>query len=261
MVLLRIHIPSYQEENGGSSVLDSDSDFSSSAIALNLSNFKKISSSIRVPLMEWRILLPSSRRAVDIKDHLFSPNSKIELFLFNSNNCISNVKKGSSQDEGNFTVFFHFKNSEIGRKISRDSFAYTEYGIRLMLAPILAKALQEKVLLKLHGMRKLPSSLSFGRTLFWIIAELSSLRKAAEIIVIAKLGVGTTTRSAAHMGSSSIGSIGIKSFLMLFGITTVLIDVNAAQSKLVPLENFNENYSNCLRLLVKLQLSVQSYYC
>ncbi|GJS94052.1 putative ribonuclease H-like domain-containing protein [Tanacetum coccineum] len=57
------------------------------------------------------------------------------------------------------------------------------------------------------------------------------------------------------------GYPGIKSFLMLFGITTVLIDVNAAQSKLVLLENFNENYSKCLRLLVKLQLSVQSYYC
>ncbi|GJU85911.1 ribonuclease H-like domain-containing protein [Tanacetum coccineum] len=38
---------------------------------------------------------------------------------------------------------------------------------------------------------------------------------------------------------------------MLFGITTVLIDVNAAQSKLVLLENFNENYSKCLRLLYK----------
>ncbi|GKA09378.1 hypothetical protein Tco_0688709 [Tanacetum coccineum] len=58
-----------------------------------------------------------------------------------------------------------------------------------------------------------------------------------------------------------IETVRIKSFLMLFGITTVLIDVNAAQSKLVLLENFNENYSKCLRLLVKLQLSVQSYYC
>ncbi|GJY08916.1 putative reverse transcriptase domain-containing protein [Tanacetum coccineum] len=42
--------------------------------------------------------------------------------------------------------------------------------------------------------------------------------------------------------------VGIKSFLMLFGITTFLIDVNDAQSKLVLLENFNENYSKCLRL-------------
>ncbi|GJY33934.1 putative reverse transcriptase domain-containing protein [Tanacetum coccineum] len=39
------------------------------------------------------------------------------------------------------------------------------------------------------------------------------------------------------------------SFLVLFGITTVLIDVNAAQSKLVLLENFKEDYSECLRLL------------
>ncbi|GJW36369.1 ribonuclease H-like domain-containing protein [Tanacetum coccineum] len=41
------------------------------------------------------------------------------------------------------------------------------------------------------------------------------------------------------------------SFLMLFGVTAALIDVNAAQSKLVLLENFNENYSKCLRLLLK----------
>ncbi|GJR15577.1 hypothetical protein Tco_0798229 [Tanacetum coccineum] len=53
----------------------------------------------------------------------------------------------------------------------------------------------------------------------------------------------------------------IKSLLNAASITAALIDVNAAQSKLVLLENFNENYSMCLRLLVKLQLSVQSYYC
>ncbi|GJY14796.1 hypothetical protein Tco_0385218 [Tanacetum coccineum] len=35
-------------------------------------------------------------------------------------------------------------------------------------------------------------------------------------------------------------------------VTAALIDVNAAQSKLVLLENFNEIYSKCLRLLVKL---------
>ncbi|GJW10761.1 hypothetical protein Tco_1576588 [Tanacetum coccineum] len=52
-----------------------------------------------------------------------------------------------------------------------------------MLAPISAKALQEKVL-KLHGIRKHPRSLSFGRTLFWIIGELSSLKKAAEMYSI-----------------------------------------------------------------------------
>ncbi|GJV69794.1 hypothetical protein Tco_1485303 [Tanacetum coccineum] len=47
-----------------------------------------------------------------------------------------------------------------------------------------------------------------------------------------------------------ISNVGIKSFLMLVGITIVLIDINAAQSKLVLLENFNENYSKCLLLLV-----------
>ncbi|GJQ96746.1 hypothetical protein Tco_0007885 [Tanacetum coccineum] len=54
--------------------------------------------------------------------------------------------------------------------------------------------------------------------------------------------------------------VGIKSFLILFRVTATLIDVNAAQSKLVLLENFSENYSKCLRLLVKLQLPIQSYY-
>ncbi|GJT72464.1 ribonuclease H-like domain-containing protein [Tanacetum coccineum] len=45
--------------------------------------------------------------------------------------------------------------------------------------------------------------------------------------------------------------LGLKVFLMLFGVTTPLIDVNAALLKLVLLENFNENYSKCLRLLYK----------
>ncbi|GJZ29564.1 hypothetical protein Tco_0574211, partial [Tanacetum coccineum] len=41
----------------------------------------------------------------------------------------------------------------------------------------------------------------------------------------------------------------IKSLLNAVSITAALINVNAAQSKLVLLENFNENYSKCLRLL------------
>ncbi|GJV88566.1 hypothetical protein Tco_1532504 [Tanacetum coccineum] len=45
--------------------------------------------------------------------------------------------------------------------------------------------------------------------------------------------------------------VGIKSSLMLLGVTAALIYVNVAQSKLVLLENFNENYSKCLRLLVE----------
>ncbi|GJR72267.1 hypothetical protein Tco_0084632, partial [Tanacetum coccineum] len=45
--------------------------------------------------------------------------------------------------------------------------------------------------------------------------------------------------------------IGIKSLLNAASITAALIDVNDTQSKLVLLENFNENYSKCLRLLYK----------
>nr|GEW82695.1 hypothetical protein [Tanacetum cinerariifolium] len=95
---------------------------------------------------------------VDIKDHSFSPNSKIELLVFDLNHCICSVKKRSSQDKRNFTNFFHFENNEIGKKglrVSRDIFAYKEYIMRLMLAQGSAKALHEKALLKLHGIRKL----------------------------------------------------------------------------------------------------------
>nr|GEY65986.1 putative retrotransposon Ty1-copia subclass protein [Tanacetum cinerariifolium] len=56
----------------------------------------------------------------------------------------------------NLTLIF------VGLRVPMESFAYKEYGIRFMLAPRSAKALQEKALLKLHGMRKLPGSPSFG---------------------------------------------------------------------------------------------------
>nr|GEX16473.1 hypothetical protein [Tanacetum cinerariifolium] len=49
-----------------------------------------------------------------------------------------------------------------GLRVLRDNLAYREYGIRLMQAPRSAKALQEKVLLKLHGIRKLPGSSSLA---------------------------------------------------------------------------------------------------
>nr|GEX01799.1 hypothetical protein [Tanacetum cinerariifolium] len=54
----------------------------------------------------------------------------------------------------------------VGLRVLRDNFAYKEYDMRLMLAPRSPKALHEKALLKLHGMRKLPGSPSFGGTLF-----------------------------------------------------------------------------------------------
>nr|GEV52618.1 ribonuclease H-like domain-containing protein [Tanacetum cinerariifolium] len=90
-------------------------------------------------------------------------------------------------DIENYSLSSNSKDNEIDRKglrVSIDSLAYNEYGIRFMLAPRSAKPLQEKVLLKFHGMRKLPGSLSFGGTLFWITAELSSLKKAGEICLI-----------------------------------------------------------------------------
>ncbi|GJX41682.1 kinase-like domain-containing protein [Tanacetum coccineum] len=49
--------------------------------------------------------------------------------------------------------------------------------------------------------------------------------------------------------------VGIKSLLNTVSITAALIDVNAAQSKLVLLENFNENYSKYLRLLYKVNVA------
>ncbi|GJW61621.1 hypothetical protein Tco_0110956 [Tanacetum coccineum] len=133
--------------NGGSSVSDLDSEFSSTVIAINSSNSAKSFSSRMVPSMEWRISLP----LIDVKDHSFSSNSEIELFLFDSNYCIGNVKK----------------------RVSIDNFAYKEYDMRLMLAPRSTKALQEKALLKFHRIMKLPGSPSFGGTLFWSMAELS----------------------------------------------------------------------------------------
>ncbi|GKE74510.1 hypothetical protein Tco_1536551 [Tanacetum coccineum] len=49
------------------------------------------------------------------------------------------------------------------------------------------------------------------------------------------------------------GLLGLKYFLMLFDVTAALIEVNAAQSKLVLLKNFNEDYSKCLRLLMEVK--------
>ncbi|GJS64680.1 hypothetical protein Tco_0679244 [Tanacetum coccineum] len=69
-----------------------------------------------------------------------------------------------------------------------------------MLAPRLAKALREKVLLKLHRIRKLPGSLNFGGTLFWIITELLSLRKAAEICLILCLLLMSYLRNFPYLG-------------------------------------------------------------
>nr|GEW63752.1 hypothetical protein [Tanacetum cinerariifolium] len=161
-----------------------DAEFSTAVVAMNSSNSEKIYSSRRVPSMEW-ILLPSSRRASKYSSKISSITSILKHV------SSFDVKKMSSQDEGNFTVFFYFENTKsagkvnlptstsifsaiptgywndlsanltlilVGLRVSRDRFTYKEYVIRLMLAPRSAKVLQEKVLLKLHGIRKLPGS-------------------------------------------------------------------------------------------------------
>ncbi|GJS77458.1 hypothetical protein Tco_0727339 [Tanacetum coccineum] len=73
----------------------------------------------------------------------------------------STIQKGYCKDRStNLTLIL------VDLKVLKDNFAYKKYGIRLMLAPRSAKALQEKVLLKVHGIRKLSGSLSLGGTLF-----------------------------------------------------------------------------------------------
>nr|GEX32490.1 copia protein [Tanacetum cinerariifolium] len=142
-------------------------------------------------------------RRIDIENHSFSSNSKVKLFLFNTNNCIGSVKKWSSQDLENPAIFFHFENNKIDReglRVSRENLAYNEYDIRLMLAPRSAKVLQEKVLLKLHGIRKLLGSSSLGGTLFWIIAELSSLKKSAKTCLILCLLLISSLRNFPWLG-------------------------------------------------------------
>nr|GEU83357.1 hypothetical protein [Tanacetum cinerariifolium] len=92
-----------------------DSKFSSKVIAMNALNLEKISSSRRVPSMELRILLPSSRRASKSSSKILSITSILKQV------SSLDVKKRSSQDERNFAIFFHFEDNEIGRKGSSSS--------------------------------------------------------------------------------------------------------------------------------------------
>nr|GEV04341.1 zinc finger, CCHC-type [Tanacetum cinerariifolium] len=86
-----------------------------------LNDLLALDSIVRFDLGDQRLeqtatFLISTNSKVNIKDHSFSPNSEIELLLFDSNCCVGSVKKRYSHDKGNFTIFFHFKNNEIGRK-------------------------------------------------------------------------------------------------------------------------------------------------
>ncbi|GJZ34477.1 hypothetical protein Tco_0580294, partial [Tanacetum coccineum] len=183
-----------------------DSEFSLAVIAMNSSNSEKISSSrgflqwngrfcslqsilkiicsVPTPRLICLRLTRITASTVQRKGHpkmmgtlLSSSISRItksagKVNLPTSMSIFSAIPIGYWNDlSANLTLIL------VGLRVSRDNFAYKEYGIRLMLAPRSAKALQEKILLKLHGIRKLPGSLSFGGTLFWIIAELHRLGK------------------------------------------------------------------------------------
>nr|GFC04915.1 hypothetical protein [Tanacetum cinerariifolium] len=161
--------------NGDSSVSDSDSEFSSAVIAMNSSNLAKSFSSRMVPLMEWRISLPSSRRALKTSSKISSMTSilkhvspfekglpKIRGTLLSSS--ISRITKSA----GNVnlptstsifsaipTEYWNDRSAKltiilVGLRVSKNNFAYKEYVMRFILAPRSAKALHEKAFLKLH---------------------------------------------------------------------------------------------------------------
>nr|GEU45250.1 reverse transcriptase domain, reverse transcriptase zinc-binding domain protein [Tanacetum cinerariifolium] len=81
---------------------ESDSEFSSIFIAMNSSNSEKMLSSGRVPSME-----------IDRKGHSFCADSKIELFLFNTNYCVcgfvSHWKRFRNTDLGFCKLFQRFR--------------------------------------------------------------------------------------------------------------------------------------------------------
>nr|GEU58091.1 putative E3 ubiquitin-protein ligase LIN-1 [Tanacetum cinerariifolium] len=67
--------------NGGSLMSDSDSEFSSTVISMNSSNSEKSFSSRMVPLMDWRISLPSSRRASKSSSNISSMTSILKHIM------------------------------------------------------------------------------------------------------------------------------------------------------------------------------------
>ncbi|GJV45701.1 putative ribonuclease H-like domain-containing protein [Tanacetum coccineum] len=88
--------------------------------------------------------------------------------------------------------------------------------------------------------------------------NLGALRATDELIDLRLGDSGTKVSKFSNYATTMLKVsyvLGLKVLLMLFGVTAALIDVNVAQSKLM-LANFNENYSKCLRLLMKLQLPV-----
>ncbi|GJR31448.1 hypothetical protein Tco_1107680 [Tanacetum coccineum] len=119
-------------------VSDSDSEFSSAVIAMNLSNSAKSFSSRMVPLMELKILLPSLRRESKYSSKISSMTSILKHV------SSFDVKKRSSQDKGNFTVFFHFENNEIDSEGEFTNFNEQIFSYSNRILELLSKIAQQK---------------------------------------------------------------------------------------------------------------------
>ncbi|GKD96807.1 hypothetical protein Tco_1380704, partial [Tanacetum coccineum] len=114
-----------------------------------------------IALAVWRKGLPKIRETLLSSSILRITKSEGKVNLPTSTSIFLAIPTGYWNDQlANLTLIL------VGLRVSRDNFAYKEYGMRLMLAPRSARSLHEKSLLKLHGMRKLPGSPSFGGTLF-----------------------------------------------------------------------------------------------
>ncbi|GJX57794.1 hypothetical protein Tco_0287691 [Tanacetum coccineum] len=158
--------------NDGSSMSDSNSEFSSAVIAMNFIKFSKEFFFKDGSFDEMKDFTTFIEKSIEILNYCIGRKVNLPTLM----SIFSAILTGYWKDlSANLMLIL------VGLRVLRDNFTYREYDIRLMLAPRSAKASHEKGLLKLHGMRKLPGSLSFGGSLFWIKAELSSLRKAAEI--------------------------------------------------------------------------------
>ncbi|GJS63339.1 hypothetical protein Tco_0677903 [Tanacetum coccineum] len=114
--------------------------------------------------------------------------------------------------------------------------------------------IQGKMLEKIKDPRLFTLPRSFGDSKpFDTLADLGPCVNLIPLYLFKKLKIGLLEETD-HKVVRERESIGIKSLFNAAGIAATLIDVHASQSKLVLLKNFNENYSKCLRLLVKLQL-------
>ncbi|GJT16632.1 hypothetical protein Tco_0875338 [Tanacetum coccineum] len=159
---------------------------------MNSSNSAKSSTSRGVPLIESVLIVESIEKIIRS-----DPTPRLSCFLFTRITAFVVCRKGLPKIRGTLlsssilrimkstrkvnlptstsifsvipTGYWNDRSANrtliwVGLRVSRVKFAYREYDIRLMLAQRSAKTLQEKVLLKVQGIRKLPGSLSLGAT-------------------------------------------------------------------------------------------------